>query len=799
MSEKNLESFLEAVEFPKLLEKLALTCQTPAGKKHLRSFKPLTDGSVIENRLRQTQELEKFLLKNNSLAIPDSQFFASAFQEARSAGQVLSGEELAALARFLSDVVKLRQTLSPSEGIPPVFQEWLGRLLALPILRDQLKEKISEKGEVLDSASPELKSVRDQLRSLRSEIQNFYQKFLQRSDVGGVLQEKIVTEREGRLVVPVRRDHQSSVPGFVHGLSASGATLFVEPQEMVESNNRVREALAREDEEVRKVLREMTQGVLDHAGEIETTLIVCAEIDAHGALSFFASNYDGQFVAPQKNAPLKLHQARHPLLSLESGDKFRERVIPLDLDFEGDVRVVLVSGPNAGGKTVGLKTLGLCCVMAQSGIPLPARADSSIPFLTHFDTDLRDEQNLSDHLSTYAAKLTALKRMMDQAGPETLCLLDELGAGTDPREGGALGLACLEEFRQKGAFVLANTHQPLLKLLTQEEKGMANAAMLFDETTGKPTFRLVPGIPGRSYALTLAQQMGFDDALLERAKTHLPPGEVDLSELLTKLGQEKDAAAKARQEAEKLRDNAKKIEQELLVAKRQIKDEAKNIKKNAQVEAEGILRNTRRQMEHLIQGVKMPMGQGVNKDRLNNAKQTVNQKLKNVSQAQPKVVVEVVQVNPGDKVLFKPGDCNVLVVSADEDRSEAVIQMDNGMKLTCKFSDLGRVSKAAPVLKKQYVPTVASQVLGSKAMEEKGSLEIDLRGKMVDQALPMVDKFLDDALLAGLPFVRIIHGKGTGALKEAIHKHLPVQHPDVSFSMAEPAQGGAGVTVVKLK
>ncbi|HTC20072.1 MAG TPA: Smr/MutS family protein, partial [bacterium] len=385
------------------------------------------------------------------------------------------------------------------------------------------------------------------------------------------------------------------------------------------------------------------------------------------------------------------------------------------------------------------------------------------------------------------------------AGPETLCLLDELGAGTDPREGGALGLACLEEFRQKGAFVLANTHQPLLKLLTQEEKGMANAAMLFDETTGKPTFRLVSGIPGRSYALTLAKQMGFDDALLERAKTHLPPGEADLSELLSKLGEEKDAAAKARQEAEKMRDNVKKVEQELLIAKRQIKDEAKNIKKNAQVEAEGILRNTRRQMEHLLQGVKAPVEGAVNKDRLNNAKQTVNQKLKNVSQAQPKVLVEVVQVNPGDKVLFKPGDSNVLVVSVDEDKSEAVIQMDNGMKLTCKFSDLGRVSKAAPVLKKHYAPTAASQILGSKAMAEKGSLELDLRGKMVDQALPLVDKFLDDALLSGLPFVRIIHGKGTGALKEAIHKHLPIQHPDVDFSMAEPSQGGAGVTVVKLK
>ena len=798
MKREAIDGFLSAVEFPRLLEALSEDCQTPAGKDHLRSFRPLADTAMVESRLRKTRELEKYILKNNVITIPDSRYFLTAFREVRTRGQILSAEELASLGRFLADVVRLRQSLSPQEGIPPLFQAWLDRLHALPALRDFLKEKISDKGEVMDSASSELKSIRDQLKSLQAEIQNFYQRFLQRSDAGDVLQEKIVTEREGRLVVPVRRDHQSAVPGFVHGLSASGATLFVEPKEMVESNNRVREVLLREDEEIRKILREATQRVLEVAAEIEGTIDTCAEIDVHGALALFASRYDGQFVVPQTAGPLKLQVARHPLLALEAKDQFREKVIPLDLVFENEVSVILVSGPNAGGKTVGLKTLGLCCAMAQSGLPLLARADSSVPSIFHFDTDLRDEQSLSDHLSTYAAKLVALKRMMDQAGPQTLYLLDELGAGTDPREGGALGLACLEVFREKGAFVLANTHQPLLKLLTQEEKGMANAAMLFDETTGKPTFRLVSGIPGRSYALTLAKQMGFSDELLERAKTHLPPGEADLSELLAKLGQEKDAAAKATQEAEKIRDGIKKTEQELLIAKRQIKDEAKNIKKAAQVEAEGIVRNTRRQMEHLIQGVKTPAGQNINKDRMKNAKQEVNQKLRNVVPAPEKLVLEVSGLQEGDKVLFKPGNSDVKIISVDEDKGEAVIQMENGMKLSCKYSDLGLISKATTAIKPR-APLQISQVLSAKAMNEKGSLEIDLRGKMVDQALPLVDKFLDDALLSALPFVRIIHGKGTGALREAIQKHLPIHHQNIEFSMAEPSHGGAGVTVVKFK
>ncbi|HEY5039867.1 MAG TPA: Smr/MutS family protein, partial [bacterium] len=340
-------------------------------------------------------------------------------------------------------------------------------------------------------------------------------------------------------------------------------------------------------------------------------------------------------------------------------------------------------------------------------------------------------------------------------------------------------------------------HQPLLKLLTGEEKGMANAAMLFDESTGKPTFRLVPGIPGQSYALTLARQMGFSEEVLERAKAHLPQGEADLSELLAKLGQEKQFAEKARLEAEKIRDNMKKMEAELLVARRQIKDEARRIKKEAQVEAEGLLKNTRRKMEHLVQGVQTPEGD-VNKARVNLVRQEVNQKLRNIKPAPRKIIVEVHDLKEGDQVFFKSGNCDVRILSADDEKEEAVIQMGNGMKLSCKYSDLGKVSKNTPPPTPAQRQTPGS-VLGTKSMEGKGKLELDLRGKMVDQAILLVDKFIDDALLVDLPFVRIIHGKGTGALKEAIHKHLPVSHPAVEFSMADQAQGGAGVTVIKFK
>ncbi len=790
-----MRQFLDAIEFPKLLGVLARSCQTPAGRDYMTSFGPLLETGAIEIRLQRTRELERHSAKHKLPAIPDPQHFVESLEKARSRGQVLSGKELAALLLYLGEVGRLRQGLSVEEVKPKAFEEWLGRLNALPDLSRFLKDRLSEKGEVLDSASPALSSARDRLRHLRSEIQKFYQSFLQQAGNAEALQERIVTEREGRLVVPVKRDHQSQVSGFVHGMSASGATLFVEPREMVENNNQVREAILQEDEEVRKILRESTQEVLKNGEALETTLIACAEIDAHQALASFASRFDGAFLKPDPQAPLVLRTARHPLLALEAGPAFREKVIPLEVEMGPGVQVLLISGPNAGGKTVALKTLGLSCVLAQSGLPVLASEQSQVPLLGHFDTDLKDEQDLGDHLSTYAAKLKALKRMIDHCGPGTLFLLDELGAGTDPREGGALGLACLEHFREKGSWVMANTHQPLLKLLTQEEKGMANAAMVFDEGTGKPTFRLVPGIPGQSYALTLARQMGFGDELLEKAKSHLPQGEADLSELLTQLGQEKQAAQKARQEAEAIRDKARKTAQELEVARRQIKDEARRIKKEAQVEAEGLLKNTRRKMEHLIQGVQTKDG-GPNKGRIKDARQEVNQKLRNIAPKPQKQVVEVRDLKEGDTVFHKKAQVDVKVVGVDEDREEAEILMENGMKMTCQWADLGRVTVTAP---KPVVRPQVTNVMNAKALEDKGKLEIDIRGKMVDQALPLIDKFLDDAMLMNLPFVRIIHGKGTGALKEAIHKHLPSAHPGLEFTLAEPNMGGAGATVVKFK
>jgi DNA mismatch repair protein MutS2 len=792
---ERLSDFLEGVEYPRVLEGIADACTTADGRALLRSMRPLDDDAERRRRLDNTRLLEDHVTRFGAPPVPDPTGNARALEVAREKGESYDGRELAALAVFLDGVTALRRHLAGEGRVESPFREWLSRLDALPALRSDLSRSVSDAGEILDAASPGLSGARALLRRARLEADAFFQRLLARGDLSEVLRERTVTERNGRRVVPVRRDAASSLPGIVHGVSASGSTAFVEPREAVALNNALNEATSLEDEETRKVLRELTGQALRCAPALEEDFRTCAEVDAHLALALFAARFGGRYLEPEEGVPLVLREARHPLLCLEAGDAFRERVVPLELELPAAVRVVLLSGPNAGGKTVALKTLGLLCVLAAAGLPVPARPTSRIPRFTGWDTDLGDGQSLADHLSTYEARLRALMRMLGHAGPGTLLLLDELGAGTDPQEGGALGLACLESFRAKGAFVFATTHQPLLKLHAQQEAGMLNAAMLMDEATGRPTFRFAPGFPGRSHAMELAVKVGFPPAVLEQARRLLPEGEADLSDVLAGLEAERRALEKARVEAERFREAARRSEEELREAKRQVRDEARRIRHEAQVEAEGILRNTRRQMEHILQGVGRP--DEADREKIRQARGKVEVKLTNLRPVPlPKrASAGLEEVRVGEEVLYRPAGLNARVLEADDARRQAVLQAGSGPRITCRYEDLAPATKrargpeASPAPRRPQGPDAPEAV----------PLELDIRGFTVDQGVTAVERHLDHAAMAGMPFVRVLHGKGTGKLKTGVLAALR-GHPAVAaFRDAEYNQGGSGVTVVDLK
>jgi DNA mismatch repair protein MutS2 len=788
---KVTEEVLKAIEYPQVLERIAAECQTRSGRAFLSAFRPLSDPEILRTRLECTAELEKFSAVRGTAPAPETGEALPLMETALREGMTLTGLELSEVASALSGVSALKRYLALCGPTELRLKDWHHRLSDLPDLRERLDKTVSPRGEVLDTASPALLAARRRLRETHGEAQGFFQRLLQKRELDDVFQDRVVTERDGRFVVPVKREKQGRLPGLLHGLSSSGATVFLEPEEGVEVNNHLREARIFEEEEVRRVLQETTRAVLERFDVLRGSFRICAEVDAHGALAFFARQFDAAYLRPVEGAPLRLQGVRHPLLCLQEGAGFREKVVPLDLDFGKDVKVVLVSGPNAGGKTAALKTLGLSCALAQSGVPIPAGSLTTLPFLARLDSDLTDEQDLEKHMSTYAAKLTGLKRMMDLSIPGSLVLLDELGSGTDPQEGGALGLSCLEAMRDKGVFVMASTHQPGLKLFLEKAMGMVNAAMVFDESTGRPTYRLIQGIPGRSHALTLAEQIGFPREVMDRARALLPKGELDLSTLLEKTAQENLAAENARREAEEARLTARRLEAELREARKGLKEEAGRIRQEARQEALGVVKNARREVEHLIQGIGPGRPGPGGPSRIRDARKTLNEKLKNLEPAPHRQKADMKSLAQGDAVVVKSTGVRGQVEECDDGRFVAVVRLESGMRVSCDYEDLEPTESTA-----EYPSRV---VIQGPANPDECKLEVDVRGCRADEALRVVDRFLDQALRAGLPFARIIHGKGTGRLREALHEYLKSHPAELRFRMGEWGEGDFGVTVVDLK
>ena len=790
------ENVLKSLEYLLVLDRLGSGCRTQAGGEFLRALRPLGDAGSISLRQARTESLEKLNALQGNLPIPETLPLAALVAATARDGTILKGEELADLAALLGDLADLQKQLDRldrekgvSDTQKTVVKDWHFQLAIEQALRDRLARTVSSTGQVLDDATPELAQARHRVRRHRDEVKSFYRDLLADPDAQEALQDKVVTERDGRLVVPVKRERQSRVPGLLHGLSTSGSTAFIEPSGAVEGNNKLREALLMEEAETARALAEATRAVLVHREALDRAFRAVAEVDAHGALARFTADYDGAAILPERGAVPALRQARHPLLSLQAGKDFRDKVVPLDLAFDASVRGVLVSGPNAGGKTAALKTLGLTCLMAQAGMPVLATGLTVLPFLSRMDSDLPDEQDLENHLSTFAAKLTALKRMMESAAPGGLVLLDELGSGTDPREGGALGLAVLEKLTASGALVFASTHQPELKRLAVEAPGLANAAMVYDEATGKPTYRLVQGLPGQSHALGLAKEVGFPPDVLERAQGLLPAGEADLSALLEKASQEKLLAEAARREAETARSDAQKLRADLAEARKKSKDEAKEIRDLARQEASGLVKNARRQVEHLVQGLGAAPLAGRDPGKFKEARKALNEKLKHLEIPAGQRPQASMSLAPGDPVVVKSSGLRGRLEAADDGKAQATVRLEGGMKVTCDYGELEAVAEKAEPHK---VFVRGPQASGS------GKLEVDVRGCRLDEAIRIVDKFLDDALVAGQPFARILHGKGTGQLRKGLHEHLKDHPAGYEFRIGEWGEGDFGVTIVDI-
>lgn len=708
-------------------------------------------------------------------------------------GGVLTPSELLDIAATIQAGRELRQVLSRLALLLPLLHAISQRIDDLSNLSAEITHAINAHAEVNDHASPALLEIRRQIRTAHDRLQQRLQEFINSPLARQVLQEPIVTLRDGRYVVPVKADFRSAVPGIVHDVSQSGATVFVEPLAVVELTNRWRELQAEEKHEVERILRRLSSLVGNSASNILETVQALAEIDLTMAKARFgvalgANELPGEgehqpWIAPSP-APLHLFQARHPLLT--------GHVVPIDLHVGGTYRILLITGPNTGGKTVALKTAGLLALMAQAGLPIPAERGSQLPVFDNVFADIGDEQSIEQSLSTFSSHMRNIISIVQEATPKSLVLLDELAAGTDPVEGAALARAILIHLLSVGCLTIATTHHGALKSFAHQTPGVMNASVEFDPETLAPTYRLRIGLPGRSNAVAIARRLGLPESILQAAQEALPPEQVEIENLLAELQRERDEAAAARRAEEQARQEAEEIRARLAERLEAFEDTRDQLLSEAEAEATRAIEAVRmhlREAERRLERVQRA-------EELREAAAAITaaeEELARAKRRRPrrrrrlKVGPAPTEVRPGDRVWLRGlGRAGEAITSPDE-RGEIEVTL-GPLRTRVRVDQIERVERS---IGRQP----ASERVVTAPPPPTVPLEIEIRGQTLDEALPKVERYLDDAFRAGLPWVRIIHGKGTGTLRQAI-RDLLARHPLVRhFEFADPREGGEGVTV----
>jgi len=794
------------LEFDKVREELVNHTHTVVGAERARSLSPTLDLLDIATRQQETSEAKQYLDDGGGLEFGPDQDFREILQRALLGG-LLRGDELFAIRELLRAARFDRTELRRHEEIPLLAS--IGE--SIPELGDlerTLSGSISPVGEVLDNASPVLHNLRQDARNAQNRLNDIMERNLRRLQRVDVLQEALITQRNGRMVLLIKAEMRYRVPGIVHDVSDSGATVFVEPMPAIDVGNRWREARLAEDREVERVLRQLS-GMVGLSGEdLMLTLDQIARLDLDIAKARYSKVIKAvaPWVSEQEvsDRRLRLVRARHPLLT--------GNVVPVSIDLDRDQEVLLITGPNAGGKTVTLKTVGLLAMMAQAGLHVPAE-EAHFPRFDGIYADIGDQQSISESLSTFSSHITNLKGIMSSATVNSLVLVDELGTSTDPEEGSALASAVLRYFQKIGSFVVGTTHHRGVARFVQEQPGMVNASVDLDPTTLEPTYHVTLGLPGRSYALTIAARLGVPQEVIDDARTGISPVEQATEGLLQELQQERRVVEELRQEAEIARADSARKQRELDVQLADVELAKANLVEDSRQELQsrigGILDRLAR-AERTLEAAEMRQDAEARVRAAARAETETKQQM----QAHRDEIKEVqreldstswspidVERTPwqetlkeGDRVYIRGIAQPVEVISA-ADSQERIEVLLGTMRAKIPVYQLERKADADPTAAAQGVYLSRSS---SRAPRRGPSPELDLRGMRVDEALSRVDNALNDASLDGASSVRLIHGKGTWALRIAIREYLS-GHPLVTSAQDGEGAGGDGITVAELE
>jgi DNA mismatch repair protein MutS2 len=796
------ERDFRVLELPKVLELLAEKAAFSASKELALGLNPAIRLEVVHTRQAETTEARLLLSLQSNLTIGGVTDVRIRV-EAATRGAILEPHELLDLKGTLIAARNHSRFFAQNQSQYPCLAQITGPIIPLPDLIEKLEKSITEHGEIPDSASENLGTIRRDLRVAKERLSSKLQKLI--SDPGTIrmLQEPIITQREGRYVIPLRSEFKGQLRSVIHDQSASGATLFVEPLTVVDSNNEVRELELQERDEVRRILAQLSSEVGEQEETINLTVKALAELDLAFAKAHLAESMESNepllFSLQAETAPnpsaqsLQLIAAKHPLLD-------QEQVVPIDIALDEGTKALVITGPNTGGKTVALKTCGLIVLMAQCGMHIPAKSGSCLPIFSGVYADIGDEQSIEQSLSTFSGHISNIVRILGMADDRSLVLLDELGAGTDPQEGASLARALLSSLVERGSTTLVATHYPELKLYAHNQPGVRNASVEFDLVSLKPTYELTIGLPGRSNAFAIAERLGLDNQILEQARTSISADDLSAENLLEEIRQQRDAAEKARQDAERLQEEAQAEEELLKERLESIEEERIRILEEGKLEAkreldefQEQLASLRRQMAKAAQPLEALERLDVEIEQIED--ETFEPVQRKISIEQPQDPVER-QFSLGDKVRLDTIDTQGVITSLGVDYAEVQV---GRLRVRARLAELSKPGKEEP----EQPPKTGrakrkDKLTSSQSIKEAPPLELHLRGLTVDEAIEKLERRLDAAYLSGVPFLRIVHGKGTGRLRDAVRQALRDNPYVESFKPGQSGEGGEGVTVVRI-
>jgi DNA mismatch repair protein MutS2 len=795
------EHLSNKIGFDSIREATVKKAQSGMAREQLKSLMPFSDRQVIERRLAQVKEMMDLLLNDSAFPLRNLHDVRDYLDKARPENSIIPLEafveilELSITARVVKSYIDQRK-----EHYPALKKISVG-LIPLKDLEETLKDVLTENGELRNDASPKLRSIRNNINKRKNDLRTTINRVMGRLSKKGMTSDEGATIRNGRMVIPVQAEYKRKVQGFVHDVSSSGQTVYLEPVEALDINNEIRQLESEEKQEIERILRELTTHVRHQRDSIRQNLETLTTFDVISAKAQLSIDLDGFVPVISESAHLYLKEAYNPLLllkNLQLPEAKQETVVPLDMELSEDEHCLVITGPNAGGKSVALKTLGLCSMMIQSGFAIPARDSSEFPIFDSIFVDMGDDQSIENDLSTFSSRLEWMKHTLDHADDQSLVLIDEAAAGTDPEEGGALFQSLIEILMERKAKTLVTTHHGSLKVFAHDHKHAVNGSMEFDQDTLSPTYRFKKGVPGSSYAFEIAERMQLQDELLHRSRTLLGEAKSDMETLITELESKTQEAEELKKKYNQLQSKTEKERNRYEEKRSAIEKEKEQIREKALKEAKEIMDSANQKIEEAVQRI-VEQGEKddetINKARkeVETHRRKVSSELQELEEDQDQYQDSSEQPEVGDLVRLK--DANTTGELKEVNGNKAVISA-GGLRVKTKYKKLVKVEDASNRKpKKQKVKVNFEDSSRFKMVKP----QLSIRGMRGDAAMKEVQRYIDDAVAAGKSDVQIIHGKGEGILKKLVHEYLDKRKEVDGYEMAPISQGGAGCTVVKFK